>query len=103
MTAEETPADTDPVDNELKYIDTGFYRVSYKYALRMAKAKPLGRLPRIGYEILVTLDDGTTAYLQRTPYRFRPDSPACGWVWAVYAIRPCTVTLAGGGQITLTR
>lgn len=69
----------------MKEIDSGFYRISDQLAARLAKASPTKRLPRLGYELRqVTLPDGRTAALTRTPYRFRTDAPKRGWVWAVY-------------------
>lgn len=69
-----------------KLIDTGFYRVTDAEAGRLAKATPLKRLPRRGYELRVTLTNGRTAWLQRTAHQYYRDSPQRGWVWAVYGI-----------------
>jgi hypothetical protein len=69
---------------KLTHIDVGFYRISDKDAVKLAKATLLGRLPRPGYEVLIELADGRRAWLIRTPHRGYTDSPARGWVWALY-------------------
>lgn len=66
------------------HIDSGFYRVSDKVAGKLAKSGPLGRLPHEGMEGRVFVGN-TQWWLTRTPYQHRTDSPARGWVWAVYA------------------
>lgn len=39
-----------------EHIDSGFYALTTNQALQLAKASPLGRLPREGYCTTVTLD-----------------------------------------------
>lgn len=70
-----------------KFIDVCHYRISDEEATRLAEATMLGRLPRQGYELEVRLDDGRTAWMNRTPYRYFNDAPARGWVWCIYAVR----------------
>jgi len=73
-----------------QHIDNSFYRVSDKVAGKLAKDGPLGRLPNEGMEGRVFVGN-TQWWLTRTPYRYRTDSPARGWVWAVYGPRPRSV------------
>jgi len=67
----------------MKHISYNHYMVSDREAARLARASSHGKLPKHGYEIEVTLPDGRLAWLLRTPYRYREDSPKRGWVWAV--------------------
>ena len=65
------------------HIDNGFYRISDRLAGKLAKSSPIGRLPADGMESRVT-HEGARWWLTRTPLRFRNDSPARGWVWALH-------------------
>lgn len=75
-------APTDHAGRELEHISHGFYKVSDKEAVLLAKGvgKPL---PRHGMELRVELFDGRLAWLTRTPYQHHVDAPARGWVWSV--------------------
>lgn len=70
----------------LRHIDNGFYHVSDKSAGQLARASKHRKLPRHGYQIDVTLANGSTAILQRTPVSCVTYTKR-RWVWAVFAIR----------------
>jgi len=81
------------------HIDNGFYRISDKAAGALAKLKDR-KLPRHGYEIRVEVSPCLSAWLQRTPLRYRTDSPARGWVWSIYRVEGMSYPV--GGQFTIT-
>jgi hypothetical protein len=82
-----------PLDESVRLISTGFYRVTDKEAALLAKGVS-AKLPAADKELRVELVDGRLAWLQRTPYSggmgergrwFDPeDAPKRGWVWAIY-------------------
>lgn len=82
------------------HIDNGFYRISDKAAGALAKLK--GRkLPRHGYEIRVEVAPCLSAWLQRTPLRYRVNAPKRGWVWAIYRVEGMPYPVGGLFTITL--
>ncbi len=65
----------------------GFHVVSDKEAGRLAKH--LGKkLPAHGRELRVELENGSLAWLTRTPDKHSTGSPKRGWSWALHGITP---------------
>jgi hypothetical protein len=78
----------------MKYLDSGFYRISDKLAASLAKAHPnpnYQNLPPHGYERRITYN-GYHWWLTRTPHSPDFGGPKRGWVYAIYAPRPLATT-----------
>jgi len=66
------------------YMDHNFWRVSDRDASKLAKASPLGRLPKLGNEVSIDMGEGRIGWLQRTQNLYGHPRSKRGWVWAVY-------------------